>query len=56
MSTDSYIADIIVGNDKRPMTILETNPFGISDPCLFEQYSNFDGKTWWRKNGGIEKL
>lgn len=40
MTVDSYIADVV--NEEKPI-LLETNPWGFSDPCLFKDYCHFDG-------------
>ena len=53
---DNFIADVVVGNDARQTVILEANPFGVSDPCLFESYNNFDGKLLWLKDGVINRI
>lgn len=56
MTLSDYIADIIVGRDGRPTVVLETNPYGLSDPCLFGNYNSFDGTTIWNNGGKIDKL
>ena len=53
---NDFIADIIVGNENRPTVVLETNPYGLSDPCLFGGYEFFNGKTRWVMNGKICEL
>ncbi|PZM82194.1 hypothetical protein DLH72_04240 [Candidatus Gracilibacteria bacterium] len=41
MEIQNFVVDIaIIGNK---IIILETNPYGLSDPCLFESYENLDG-------------
>jgi hypothetical protein len=59
MPVDSFIADVILSPMKNweppwdskwdgnvlthKITLLETNPWGLSDPCLFVSYGNLDG-------------
>jgi hypothetical protein len=52
---DSYIADVVVGVNDDPTVVLELNPFGLSDPCLFKSYNKFDGCLWWNFDGEIMK-
>jgi len=40
---ESYVVDVVVDEDLSGAKILEANPWGLSDPCLFERYNNFDG-------------
>ncbi len=47
MTVDSFIADVIVANNGRPICLLETNPYGLSDPCLFHDYDSFDNTFMW---------
>lgn len=42
MKINDFVADIVVCNEHCNTTLLETNPFGLSDPCLFS-YENMDG-------------
>lgn len=37
-----FVADIIVNVESDPI-LLEINPYGLSDPCLFESYEALDG-------------
>jgi hypothetical protein len=37
----SFVADVVVDNGKA--ILLEMNPWGLSDPCLFGSYNNMDG-------------
>lgn len=37
---EGFVADLIV---KDEVTLIELNPFGLSDPCLFESYDKLDG-------------
>jgi hypothetical protein len=45
MKVKTFVADIITHDYPRfPKPILlETNPYGLSDPCMFESYDNLDG-------------
>lgn len=43
MELPSFVTDVVV-MDGWAM-LLETNIFGLSDPCLFKNYDNFDGTT-----------
>lgn len=47
ITVDSYIADIVVKNNGEDPVLLETNPFGLSDPCLFKDYYSFDETIMW---------
>lgn len=38
----TFVADVVVGNSACDTTLIETNPFGLSDPCLFT-YDTMDG-------------
>lgn len=40
VSIPSYVADIVF--NPKPL-LLELNPFGLSDPCLFGSYNSLDG-------------
>lgn len=42
MTVDSFIADLVVKAGSPRITLLETNPWGTSDPCLFKNYTSFD--------------
>jgi hypothetical protein len=54
MSIGNYIADIIVGEGDTPTIVLETNPYGLSDPCLFKKYGDhMKGQTLWLRNTAI---
>ncbi len=48
MKVKSFIADVVVDDLYRP-TLLETNPFGLSDPCLFKDYESLDGSFLYNK-------
>lgn len=41
VGTDTYVADIVL---HETPTLLELNPYGLSDPCLYVDYKSFDGK------------
>ena len=41
MDLDNFVVDVVIEDDK--ITILEMNPFGLSDPCLFYSYDKLDG-------------
>ncbi len=45
MTVPTFVADIIVKGDydDRDTILLETNPYGLSDPCLFGNYAALDG-------------
>lgn len=51
MPVKDFIADIVIGEPrdkwalvpKRRLYLLETNPWGKSDPCLFKSYDKLDG-------------
>lgn len=45
MNINHFVADVIIsgGIDVGNTKLLETNPFGLSDPCLFKTYSALDG-------------
>ena len=49
MKVKTFVADLVwsVGGVK----LLETNPWGLSDPCLFGRYENLDGKMLIRFGG-----
>ncbi len=46
MAIPNYIADVVV--DGTDVKLLETNPWGLSDPCLFGSYENFNGDLAWK--------
>lgn len=46
MKVKTFVADYIT--DGEVIKILETNPYGLSDPCLFT-YDEFDGSIRWVK-------
>lgn len=51
---DDYVVDIVIGYDVlRKTTILEINPYWMSDPCLFERYNAFDRTIVWNKYPNI---
>lgn len=35
-----FVVDLVIEQDK--VVILETNPYGLSDPCLYESYENLE--------------
>lgn len=41
MPLESYIFDVVC--DGKNVTLLEVNPWGTSDPCLFRDYKSWDG-------------
>jgi hypothetical protein len=41
MPIRDYVCDVFITNDYP--VLIEINPWGLSDPCLFETYSNLDG-------------
>jgi hypothetical protein len=43
MKVDCFCADVIISDGESPTILLETNPYGLSDPCLFENYKSLDG-------------
>jgi len=43
LDLSSFVADIVV-KDGGSCILLELNPYGLSDPCLFKEYKNLDGK------------
>lgn len=45
MNTKTFVVDYLTDGDE--IKILETNPYGLSDPCLFESYENLDGTIRW---------
>ena len=47
---DNYVVDMVIGADDRPTVLLEMNPYGLSDPCLFVDYQSFDGSIKWIKS------
>ncbi len=51
MSIPTFVADIIVKGDydDRETILLETNPYGLSDPCMFENYASLDGSFKYTK-------
>lgn len=42
-----FVVDVVAFPAKEPIMI-ELNPFGMSDPCLFESYANLDGSFKFR--------
>jgi hypothetical protein len=52
MSLPTFVADIIVKGDydDRDTVILETNPYGLSDPCIFGDYESLDGSFQYTKS------
>jgi hypothetical protein len=50
MELSDYVADIVTGYDVlRKTTVLEINPYWMSDPCLFKSYNSFDRTIVWNK-------
>ncbi len=51
MGIPTFVADIIVKGDydDRGTILLETNPYGLSDPCIFENYDSLDGSFKYSK-------
>lgn len=45
MRTKTYVVDVIA--DGNTVTLLETNPYGLSDPCLFGSYANLRDEMLW---------
>lgn len=44
VGTGTFVADIIYDPlTKEQPLLLELNPYGLSDPCLYKSYDNFDG-------------
>jgi len=41
MPIKTYVCDVFITNDFP--VLIEINPWGLSDPCLFESYQDFDG-------------
>lgn len=35
---ENYVVDVIVGDKNRKTILLEANPYGLSDPCLYYSY------------------
>lgn len=46
MSVDTYCLDLWVKNDGI-IRVIETNPYHLSDPCLFIHHENLDGSIRW---------
>lgn len=44
---EKFVADLIV---KDEVTLIELNPFGLSDPCLFKSYDKLDGGFLYNGN------
>lgn len=44
---DTYVFDVVC--DGRETTLLEINPWGLSDPCLFKDYKSWDGTLRYNK-------
>ena len=40
---ESFVIDVFLQNFYSPPIIIETNPYGLSDPCVFESYDNIRG-------------
>lgn len=47
MGISTYVADVITNGSS--IILLETNPYGLSDPCLFVNYESLDGTMRWLK-------
>lgn len=45
---DNYVADIVLEDNKE--ILLELNPYGLSDPCIFKQYDKLNGEFVYLKN------
>ena len=45
MQIDTFVADVIA--DGNSITLLETNPYGLSDPCLFSDYASLRDEMLW---------
>ena len=39
---DSFIADVVIMGGGKIIKLIETNPWGLSDPCLFEGYEELN--------------
>lgn len=54
----SFIADVVfVEKDGCGILyLIETNPWGLSDPCLFKSYNGFDNTIKYIDNGKIESV
>lgn len=35
-----FVADFVINPDTKDVKLIELNPFGMSDPCLFKSYDN----------------
>lgn len=42
ITLNDFVIDVVMGNDKRKTVFLEANPYGLSDPCLFNNYKAFE--------------
>lgn len=42
--TSDFVADVVDGYG-HDIKLLETNPYGLSDPCLFCSYKSIDGRS-----------
>jgi hypothetical protein len=48
LQIESFVADVVTNGDS--IKLLELNPFGLSDPCLFISYDNLDGSFRYNRN------
>lgn len=39
----SFVCDYALDANGRDITLIELNPYGLSDPCLFQSYDKLDG-------------
>jgi len=46
MKTKTFVADLVIDKDK--IILLETNPYGLSDPCLLE-YGKMNNQFLYNK-------
>lgn len=49
VAVNHFVADIFFDKWLDPV-LIELNPFGLSDPCLFMDYSSLDGTFKYNKN------
>lgn len=50
MKVRDFVADIIISDGESPTILLETNPYGLSHPCLFKDYKSLDGSFKYTHN------
>lgn len=48
MGIDTFVVDV-VADEEGFVNTLETNPYGMSDPCLFGSYDKLDGSFLYKK-------